>query len=48
MKADEGVLNFRGQVDIQRLKPLSYMPDSQTYLGMGGFVGDAFSIGRKV
>ncbi len=47
VKAEEGVLTAGGVVDLKMLKPLAFSPDAQAYYGMGGFVGEAFAIGRK-
>ncbi len=46
VKADDAVLTAGGMVDILKLKPLMFTPDSQGYYGIGGFVGQAFSIGK--
>ena len=35
-----------GVVDITRVKPLVFAPNTQGYYGIGNFVGQAFSIGR--
>ena len=47
VKAEEGVM-AGGLVDIKKLKPLGFAPDSRGYYGMGKFIGKAFSIGEKV
>jgi flavin reductase (DIM6/NTAB) family NADH-FMN oxidoreductase RutF len=47
VKADEGVLTAGGKVDVQKLRPLGYAPDSQEYYAMGALVGAAFEVGRK-
>jgi flavin reductase (DIM6/NTAB) family NADH-FMN oxidoreductase RutF len=46
VKADDAVLTAEGMVDILKLKPLVFTPDSQGYYGIGGFVGQAFSVGK--
>jgi flavin reductase (DIM6/NTAB) family NADH-FMN oxidoreductase RutF len=47
VKADESVLNpGTSIVDIKRVRPLLYAPDSRGYYGVGAFVGKAFSIGK--
>ena len=48
VKAEEAVMVGGGLVDIQKLKPLAFAPDSRGYYGMGKFIGRAFSIGEKV
>jgi flavin reductase (DIM6/NTAB) family NADH-FMN oxidoreductase RutF len=46
VKVEEGVM-AGGLVDIKKLKPLAFAPDSRGYYGMGSFIGKAFSIGEK-
>jgi flavin reductase (DIM6/NTAB) family NADH-FMN oxidoreductase RutF len=46
VKADEAVLTADGMVDILKLKPLVFAPDSQGYYGIGSFVAQAFSVGK--
>ena len=48
VKAEEAVMAGGGWVDIKKLKPLAFAPDSRGYYGMGKFIGKAFSIGEKV
>lgn len=48
VKAEEAVMAGGGWVDIKKLKPLAFAPDSRGYYGMGNFIGQAFSIGEKV
>lgn len=48
VKAEEAVLGGRGLVDIKKLKPLVFAPDTQSYYGIGGFVGQAFSAGKTL
>ena len=45
VKVDEAVLGETG-VDLSKLKPFAFAPDTQTYYGMGACVGKAFEIGR--
>ena len=45
-KAEESVLAKSGCIEIAKLKPLVFAPDTQTYYGIGHFVGQAFSVGR--
>jgi hypothetical protein len=35
-----------GCIEITKLKPLVFAPDTQTYYGIGNFVAQAFSVGR--
>jgi flavin reductase (DIM6/NTAB) family NADH-FMN oxidoreductase RutF len=46
VKAEDSVMAKGGLVDITRVKPLVFAPDTQGYYGIGTFVGPAFSIGR--
>jgi flavin reductase (DIM6/NTAB) family NADH-FMN oxidoreductase RutF len=47
IKADEDVLNDNGIPDIDRVKPVLFAPEMQSYYGIGNFLGKAFSIGKK-
>lgn len=47
VKADESVLNERGLPDIGKVKPIVFCPELRTYYKVGGYLGEAFSIGRK-
>ena len=47
VKADESVLNGK-LVDIRKVKPLAFTPDTQGYYGIGNFIGKAFSIGENI
>jgi flavin reductase (DIM6/NTAB) family NADH-FMN oxidoreductase RutF len=47
VKAEEGVMTA-GMVDIRKVRPLTFTPDTQGYYGIGNFIGKAFSIGEKV
>lgn len=48
VKAEEAVLDGKGRVDIEMLEPLVFAPDTQSYHGIGRFVGQAFSMGKKL
>jgi len=45
-KAEDSVLAKGGLIDITKLKPLVFAPDTQRYYGIGRFAGQAFSVGR--
>lgn len=47
VKVDPSILKADGTVDIKKIKPLVFAPDSQSYYGVGDFVGKAFSVGRR-
>jgi flavin reductase (DIM6/NTAB) family NADH-FMN oxidoreductase RutF len=48
VKADEAVLAGKGLVDVKRMAPLVFTPDTQSYYGLGQLVGQAFSAGNKL
>ena len=47
-KADESIIGDGGAVDIKKLKPLIFTPDTQDYYGIGKFVAKVFSAGKDV
>ena len=47
-KADESIIGNGGAVDIKKLKPLVFTPDTQDYFGIGKFVGKVFSAGKDI
>lgn len=48
IKADEGVLDENGMLDVQKVKPFFYAPEAQAYFRMGTLLGAAFSIGKTL
>jgi flavin reductase (DIM6/NTAB) family NADH-FMN oxidoreductase RutF len=46
VKAEESVMAKGGLLEITKVKPLVFAPDTQAYYGIGHFVGQAFSVGR--
>jgi flavin reductase (DIM6/NTAB) family NADH-FMN oxidoreductase RutF len=46
--ADESVIDARGAVDIERIRPFLFAPENRAYYGVGAFLGEAFSIGRDL
>jgi flavin reductase (DIM6/NTAB) family NADH-FMN oxidoreductase RutF len=48
VKAEDGVIGSGGGVDIKKLKPLVFIPETQEYYGLGEFVAKVFSAGKKV
>ena len=48
VKVDEAALTADGTVDIMKIRPLVFTPDSQAYYGIGAFIGQAFSAGEKL
>lgn len=47
-RADEEILDEDGNVDIEALDPLVYIPGAREYHRLGGKVADAYQIGRTV
>ncbi|WP_243685449.1 flavin reductase [Methanosarcina barkeri] len=47
IKADESVLDEKGNPDIEKIKPVIYNPGSRDYYGIGCKLGKAFSIGKE-
>jgi flavin reductase (DIM6/NTAB) family NADH-FMN oxidoreductase RutF len=45
IKAEEGVLDEKGKLDIEKVRPIFYAPGAKVYYRMGEFLGEAFSIG---
>lgn len=48
VKADEDVLDENGMPDIAKVQPLLFSPGGRSYYAVGEFVGEAFSIGKKI
>jgi len=48
IKADEDVIDEKGQLDVEKVKPILYAPEANRYYGIGVFLGKAFSVGRDV
>ena len=46
-KADESIIGEGGAIDVKKLLPLVFTPDTQDYYGIGSFIGKAFSVGEK-
>ena len=46
VKVDDALLGVDGRVDLDRLRPILYVPDHQAYHAVGAFVGKAFSMGK--
>ncbi len=47
-KADESIIGDGGAIDIRKLKPLLFTPDTQDYYGTGKFVAKVFSAGKDI
>jgi flavin reductase (DIM6/NTAB) family NADH-FMN oxidoreductase RutF len=48
VKAEESMLNEKGSLDIEKVKPFLFAPESRTYYGVGQYLGKAFSIGKEI
>jgi len=48
VKADDTIIGSGGAVDIKKLRPLVFTPDTQDYYGIGSFVGKVFSAGKDI
>lgn len=46
--ADESVLNEKGNIDVSKLKPITYDSSNHNYIVLGEIVGKAFSDGKKI
>jgi flavin reductase (DIM6/NTAB) family NADH-FMN oxidoreductase RutF len=47
VKADAAVLDETGLPDIEKVRPILFEPEVNTYHGIGKILGRAYSIGRK-
>jgi flavin reductase (DIM6/NTAB) family NADH-FMN oxidoreductase RutF len=47
-KADESVIGDDGAIDVKRLRPLVFTPDTQDYYGIGSHKGKVFSAGKGI
>ena len=47
-KAEESIIGDSGAIDIKKLKPLVFTPDTQEYFGIGEFVAKVFSAGKNI
>ena len=48
VKAEDSVTAKGGLLEITKIKPLVFAPDTQAYYGIGHFVGQAFSVGQGI
>jgi len=47
-KADESIIGNCGAIDIKKLKPLVFTPDTQDYYNIGKYVDKVFSAGKDI
>lgn len=48
VKIEERCLNSDGQPDIRLVDPLLFAPGNRAYFAIGGFVGQAFAVGKDI
>ena len=48
VKAEDSVMVKGGLLEITKVKPLVFAPDTQAYYGIGIFIGQAFSVGKGI
>jgi flavin reductase (DIM6/NTAB) family NADH-FMN oxidoreductase RutF len=48
VKADETILGTSGAIEMKKLRPLIYTPDTQDYYGVGSFIAKVFSAGKGI
>jgi flavin reductase (DIM6/NTAB) family NADH-FMN oxidoreductase RutF len=48
IKANEEVLDEKGMLNIEKVRPFFFAPEATSYYGMGKLLGKAFSIGQDV
>ncbi len=48
VKAEADMVTNGVLLDIKKVKPLIFTPDTQEYYGIGGLIGRAFSVGRSL
>lgn len=48
VKAEEDMLGEGDLPDIEKVRPMIFVPESRKYYGVGKFIGKAFSVGREI
>jgi flavin reductase (DIM6/NTAB) family NADH-FMN oxidoreductase RutF len=48
VKADDSVCDENGYVDIEKVRPILFEPEINTYHGVGKLLGRAFSVGKDI
>jgi flavin reductase (DIM6/NTAB) family NADH-FMN oxidoreductase RutF len=48
IKAEASALGEDGSPDIEKVRPITFAPGNRAYYGVGEFLGEAFSIGRRI
>jgi len=48
VKISEEMLDEKGTRDIEKMKPISYLGNENSYYGLGNKLGNAFSLGKEL
>jgi flavin reductase (DIM6/NTAB) family NADH-FMN oxidoreductase RutF len=48
VKADEAILGKDGAPEIEKIQPMIFDPANRSYYGIGKYLGEAFSEGKKI
>lgn len=48
VKAEESVIGDNGLPDILKVRPIVFGPETQSYYGVGSYLGRAFTIGKEI
>jgi len=48
VKAEDSVLDEKGYVDIEKVRPILFEPEINTYHGVGKLLGRAFYMGKEI
>ena len=48
VKAEDSVFDEKGYVDIEKVRPILFEPEINTYHGVGKLLGHAFSMGKEI
>ena len=48
VKAEDSVFDGKGYVDIEKVRPILFEPEINTYHGVGKLLGRAFSMGKEI
>ena len=48
VKADDSAFDEKGNVDIERVSPILFAPEINTYHGVGKLLSHAFSVGKEI
>jgi len=48
VKADQEVLDEKGRLDVQKIRPFVFAPGDRTYHAVGPFLAKAFTVGKEL